>query len=48
MWDLRGPGMEPVSPALTGGFFTTGPSGKPTLMILDYSGSRLYYKKKVS
>ena len=23
MWDLPGPGIEPVSPALTGGFFTT-------------------------
>ena len=24
MWDLPGPGIEPVSPALTGRFFTTG------------------------
>ena len=23
MWDLLGPGIEPMSPALTGGFFTT-------------------------
>ena len=23
-WDLPGPGVEPVSPPLTGGFFTTG------------------------
>ena len=29
MWDLPGSGMEPVSPALTGGFFTTEPPGKP-------------------
>ena len=28
MWDLRGPGLEPVSPALTGGFLTTAPPGK--------------------
>ena len=28
-WDLPGPGNEPVSPALAGGFFTTEPSGKP-------------------
>ena len=25
MWDLPGPGIEPVSPALAGGFFTTEP-----------------------
>ena len=23
MWDLPGPGLEPVSPALAGGFLTT-------------------------
>ena len=28
MWDLPGPGVEPVSPALAGRFFTTGPPGK--------------------
>ena len=27
--DLPDPGIEPVSPAFTGGFFTTEPSGKP-------------------
>ena len=27
--DLSGPGIEPVSPALAGGFFTTEPPGKP-------------------
>ena len=26
---LPGPGMEPVSPALADGFFTTEPPGKP-------------------
>ena len=30
MWDLPGPGLEPVSPALAGGFFTTAPPGKPS------------------
>ena len=25
MWDLPGPGLEPVSPALAGGFLTTAP-----------------------
>ena len=29
MWDLPGPGIEPVSPALAGGFLTTVPPGKP-------------------
>ena len=28
MWDLPGPGLEPVSAALAGGFFTTAPPGK--------------------
>ena len=28
MWDLPGPGLEPVSPALAGGFLTTMPPGK--------------------
>ena len=27
--DLPDPGIEPMSPALAGGFFTTEPSGKP-------------------
>ena len=29
MWGLPRSGMEPVSPALAGGFFTTDPPGKP-------------------
>ena len=29
MWDLPGPGLEPVSPALAGGPLTTAPPGKP-------------------
>ena len=28
MWDLLGPGLEPVFPALAGGFSTTAPPGK--------------------
>ena len=28
MWNLPGPGIEPVSPALAGRFLTTGPPGK--------------------
>ena len=33
MWDLPGPGLEPVSPALAGGFLTTAPPGKPYIYI---------------
>ena len=29
IWDPPGPGIEPVSPALAGRFFTTEPPGKP-------------------
>ena len=29
IWDLPRPGLEPVSPALAGGFLTTVPPGKP-------------------
>ena len=31
MWDLPRPGLEPVSPALAGGFSTTAPPGKPNV-----------------
>jgi len=30
--DLPSPGIKPVSPALTGGFFTTEPPGKPCIL----------------
>ena len=36
MWDLLGPGIEPMSPELADGFFTTEPPGKPQ-EILSYS-----------
>ena len=35
MWDLPGPGLEPVSAALAGGFLTTAPPGKPTSHFLN-------------
>ena len=35
MWDLPGPGLEPVSPALAGGFSTTAPPGKPLNIFLS-------------
>ena len=37
MWNLPESGIEPLSPALAGGFLTTGPSGKS---YLDISISR--------
>ena len=33
MWDLPGPGLEPMCPALAGRFLTTAPPGKPMLVI---------------
>ena len=35
MWDLPGPGTEPMSPELAGGFSTTGPPGKSKSTNLD-------------
>ena len=34
MWDIPGPGLEPVSPALAGRFLTTAPPGKPRWIFL--------------
>ena len=34
MRDLPGQGLEPVSPALAGGFLTTAPPGKPSILFL--------------
>ena len=42
MWDLPGPGLEPVSPALAGRFLTTAPPGKPCMLIL-YPATLLDY-----
>ena len=36
-WDLSRPGIEPISPALAGGFFTTEPPAKPDLGFLWHS-----------
>ena len=35
MWDLPGPGFEPVSPSLAGRFLTTGPPGTPSCSFLN-------------
>ena len=34
MWELSGPGLESMSPALAGRFLTTAPQGKPLLLPL--------------
>ena len=36
-WDLPGSGMEPVCPALGGGFLTTGPPENPLIPTLTQS-----------
>ena len=36
--DLPGPGIKPTSPALAGGFLTTGRPGKPHTSILEATG----------
>ena len=42
MWDLPRPGLEPVSPALTGRFSTTAPPGKPlSTVALDLADKSL-------
>ena len=48
MWDLPGPGIELVSSALVGWFFTTGPPGKsPTVKFLkENSLSSNIYKSR--
>ena len=35
IWDLPGPGLDPMSPALAGGFLTTGPPGKPYMTVFE-------------
>ena len=39
MWSFLGPGMEPVSPALAGGFLTTGHQGSPPQALNEVLGS---------
>ena len=43
MWDLPGSGLEPVSPALAGGFLTTAPPGKSQYDINNYSPHAVHY-----
>jgi len=41
MWDLPGPGIKPVFPALTGSFFTAKPPGKPQMIPMSLPGLRI-------
>ena len=45
MWGLPGPGLEPVSPALVGGFLTTVPPGKSEacVFIVVFNNFNLLY-----
>ena len=42
MWDLPGPGIEPMSPALAGGFLPTAPPGKSQCIKILLCHVRLY------
>ena len=45
--DLPNPGIEPISPALAGGFFTTEPSGKQTHKSLWNVINKYYISKQL-
>ena len=42
MWNLPRPGLEPVSPALAGGFSTTVPPGKPLKLSFKTSSEVIF------
>ena len=50
MWDLPGPGLDPVSPSLAGGFLTTALPGKPLVFFLakTFYFSQDFYNHKFS
>ena len=45
--DLPNPGIEPMSPALAGGFFTTEPPGKPFILIKVKAKSHMWLEAPV-
>ena len=46
MWDLPGPGLEPVSPELAGGFLTTVSPGKSEK--LKFFSFQMFYLSRLS
>ena len=46
MWDLPGPGLEPVSPALAGGLLTTAPPGKPLVVAYLNQSKEVWLRPK--
>ena len=45
MWDLPGPGVEPVFPALAGRFSTTAPPGKPSFSFFFTNSNSMYFSE---
>ena len=43
LWDLPRPGIEPKSPALAGGFFTTEPPGKPKIRFFKITCIHVWF-----
>ena len=48
MWNLLGPGIEPMSPALASGFLSTIPPGKSLSLVLSKGDSKLGVKINVT
>ena len=46
MWNIPGPGIKLMSPAVVGGFLTTGPPGKSRRRLLQRKGSWEGYTKQ--
>ena len=46
MWDLPGPGLKPMSPALADGFLTTVPPGKPSQNNTEKTNTQKQKTKK--
>ena len=47
-WDLPGPGLEPVCPALTGRFLTTAPPGKSYSLLLKAIRIECVHQQNIS
>ena len=47
VWDLPGPGLKLVSPALAGGFLTTVPPGKSEIAFLKYTQTHTHTLERI-